>query len=212
MDEDRGAGHRRSGGDCESMEEEERNILPSWKEEAGTREKGSRSYFIKQGKHAIQCNIVTEKERSYYCTDSSKCTCQDIAQSGERGNQTFRTLKSPQTANPSSAIAMANMPVSEMRLPPHLAYLLAARRLTTAKVSSELQFPSNPHLLSPIASGSRFHPGRAVAAGGRAHGRPRRRPPHRARRHRPRQRGRLPSLPHGTLPPAERPTTLGDSV
>jgi hypothetical protein len=30
---------------------------------------------------------------------------------------------------------MANKLVSEMRLPPHLAHLLAARRLTTAKVS-----------------------------------------------------------------------------
>jgi RAD51-like protein 1 len=36
---------------------------------------------------------------------------------------------------------MANTLVSEMRLPPHLAHLLAARRLTTAKVSHPLLAP-----------------------------------------------------------------------
>lgn len=43
------------------------------------------------------------------------------------------------------------------------------------------------------------YPGRAVAAGGGAHGHPRRRPPHHTRCRRPRQRGRLPALPDGTL-------------
>jgi RAD51-like protein 1 len=39
---------------------------------------------------------------------------------------------------------MANKLVSEMRLPPHLAHLLAARRLTTAKVSHPLPLLAPP--------------------------------------------------------------------
>lgn len=46
-----------------------------------------------------------------------------------------------------SAIAMANKLVAEMRLPPHLAHLLAARRLTTAKVTHfrRIEIPSACH-------------------------------------------------------------------
>ena len=41
---------------------------------------------------------------------------------------------------------MANMPVSEMRLPPHLAHLLAARGLRLTVVTT----PANLPLLSPL--------------------------------------------------------------
>ncbi|OEL19151.1 DNA repair protein RAD51-like protein 2 [Dichanthelium oligosanthes] len=104
---------------------------------------------------------------------------------------------------------MANMPVSEMRLPPHLAHLLSARRLDTAKVSPSRP-PPPPHFsppktpaltAEPAAAADLLNAGRAVATGGGAHGRPRRRPPDRPRRRRPRQRGRLPALPDGACDP-----------
>jgi hypothetical protein len=69
-----------------------------------------------------------------------------------RANKIISNPQTPKSSSPSSAIAMANMPVSEMRLPPHLAHLLAARRLDTAKVSPSCprrlrtSLLQNPHL------------------------------------------------------------------
>jgi hypothetical protein len=73
-------------------------------------------------------------------------------QKNKRANKIISNPQSPKPSSPSSAIAMANMPVSEMRLPPHLAHLLAARRLDTAKVSPSCprrlrtSLLQNPHL------------------------------------------------------------------
>lgn len=74
---------------------------------------------------------------------------------------------------------------------------------------------SPPKPPPPLTRGARRRPatihlpnaGRAVATGGGAHGRPRRRPPNRPRRGRPRQRGRLPALPDGnpSLSPSQAP-------